>query len=265
MAAVPPPNAADSAPAVLQAGGVSIAYHRTAGKSPTIAYVGGFMSDMTGSKAMAVERFARARGHACLRFDYRGHGASSGAFEDGTIGLWTQDAVAAFDRLTEGPLLLVGSSMGAWIALLVQRARPDRVKALVLIAPAPDFTETLMWAQLTPAQRAEIERAGVLRQPTPYGERPLTITRALIEDGRRHQVLGAPIGFHGPVRILHGMRDPDVPWRHSLTLIDRLESTDVRLNLIKDGDHRLSREQDIALLGATIAEVLGLPAVAGGV
>jgi pimeloyl-ACP methyl ester carboxylesterase len=245
-------------------GGVSIAYHKVAGKSPTIVFLGGFMSDMTGAKALAVERFAREHGHACLRFDYRGHGASTGRFEDGTIGRWTEDALAAIDALTGGPLVLVGSSMGGWISLLVQRARPARVRALVCIAPAPDFTEVLVWNKLNAEVRAELQRAGVLYQRSPYGERPTAITWTLVEDGRRHLVLNAPIAFDGPVRILHGMRDSDVPWRHSLDLVDRLASADVRLSLVKDGDHRLSRDQDLALLSATLTEVLALPLLAGG-
>jgi pimeloyl-ACP methyl ester carboxylesterase len=257
MVSAPTPIAAPSAPEFLSASrGVSIAYHRIAGKSPTIVFMGGFMSDMTGAKALAVEAFARQSGHACLRFDYRGHGASSGRFEDGTIGRWSADALTAVDALTTGPLVLVGSSMGGWIALLTQRARPEGVRALVLIAPAPDFTESLIQAELSAEHRAELERAGVVYVPSPYGDRPTPITRALIEDGRNHLVLGGPIAFDGPARILHGMLDPDVPWRHSLNLVDRLTTGDVRLVLVKDGDHRLSREQDLALLTATVGEVL---------
>jgi pimeloyl-ACP methyl ester carboxylesterase len=245
--------------------GVSIAYHRTVGKSPTLVFLGGFMSDMTGAKALAVEALARSRGQACLRFDYRGHGASSGRFEDGTIGMWARDALTAIDRLIDGPLVLVGSSMGAWIALLVLRERRARVRGLVGIAPAPDFTEALIWPSLTPELRAELARTGVLHKPSPYGSRPTPITRALIEDGRRHLVLGSPIDFGGPVRILHGMQDPDVPWRRSLDLVERFTAQDARLTLIKDGDHRLSRAQDLSLLSATLHEILDLPAVAGGV
>lgn len=260
-----PPTVAAGEPAFLQSGGgVSIAYHRTAGKSPTIVYLGGFMSDMTGSKVMALEAFSRARGHAFLRFDYRGHGASSGRFEDGTIGMWRDDALAAIGALTQGPLLLVGSSMGGWIALLALRALGARVAGLVAIAPAPDFTEELVWKILPAAARDELAKAGVLRQASAYSERQTVITRALIEDGRNHLVLGGPIAFDGPVRILHGMRDSDVPWRQSLTLVDRLTTADVRLALVKDGDHRLSRPQDLDLLTATVGEVLDLPAVAGG-
>ena len=214
------------------------------------------MSDMTGSKALAIEEFARARGQACLRFDYSGHGESEGRFEDGTIGSWFQDALAAFDALTQGPQIVVGSSMGGWIALLLARARPDRVAALVGIAPAPDFTEDLIWAKMPEAQRAELLAKGVLHQPSDYGEKPYAITKALIEDGRNHLLLRAPLAFDGKVRLLHGMRDPDVPWELSPKIAAVLTAADVRVTLIKDGDHRLSRDQDLDLLRTTLAGLL---------
>jgi pimeloyl-ACP methyl ester carboxylesterase len=214
------------------------------------------MSDMTGSKAVAIEAFARARGHACLRFDYSGHGESEGAFEKGTIGSWFADALAAFDALTEGPQIVVGSSMGGWIALLLARARPARVAGLVGIAPAPDFTEDLIWAPMPEAQRAELSAKGVLYQPSDYGEKPYAITKALIEDGRNHLLLRAPLAFDGKVRLLHGMQDPDVPWELSPKIAAVLTAADVRVTLVKDGDHRLSRDQDLDLLRATLAELL---------
>jgi pimeloyl-ACP methyl ester carboxylesterase len=170
-----------------------IAYRRIRGKSPGIVFCTGFMSDMTGSKALAVAEFARARGQACLRFDYSGHGESDGRFEDGTIGGWFADALAAFDALTEGPQVVVGSSMGGWIALLLARARALRVAALVGIAPAPDFTEDLIWAKMPPAKRDELLARGVIHEPSDYGEKPYAITKALIEDGRRHLLLRAPL------------------------------------------------------------------------
>jgi pimeloyl-ACP methyl ester carboxylesterase len=247
-----------AAPQFLEAGpGVSIAYHRLSGKSPGVVFLGGFMSDMTGSKALALEAFCRARGQSFLRFDYRGHGASSGKFEEGTIGLWAEDALAAVDRLTEGPQILVGSSMGGWIALLVARQRPERVKALVGIAPAPDFTEDLLWAAYSAEKREALQRAGVVYEPSQYSERPYGITYELIRDGRKHLLLRDPLRLRSPVRILHGMLDPDVPWQRSLRLADKLETGDVRVTLIKDGDHRLSRDQDLALLQRTVEELLG--------
>jgi len=240
--------------------GLSIAYHRLPGKSPGVVFLGGFMSDMTGSKATALEAWAAARGHAFLRFDYQGHGASDGRFEDGTIGLWAADALAALDGLTEGPHILVGSSMGGWIALLCARARAARVAALVGIAAAPDFTEDLIWRRLGDSDRETMMRVGVLHQPSAYADQPYAITRALIEDGRTHLLLGAPIAFDGPVRLLHGMRDPDVPWQRSTELADRLTAPDLRLILVKDGDHRLARPQDLALLTRTLDDLTAPPA-----
>jgi pimeloyl-ACP methyl ester carboxylesterase len=233
-----------------------IAYRRIRGKSPGIVFCTGFMSDMTGSKAVAIEEFARARGQACLRFDYSGHGESEGRFEDGTIGSWFADALAAFDALTEGPQIVVGSSMGGWIALLLARARGQRIAGLVGIAPAPDFTEDLIWAKMPPEKRAELMEKGVLYEPSEYGEKPYAITRALIDDGRKHLLLRGPLAFDGKVRLLHGMHDPDVPWELSPKIASVLTAADVRVTLIKDGDHRLSRDQDLDLLRATLAELL---------
>ncbi len=241
--------------------GVSIAYHATPGKSPGrgglagIVFLGGFASDMSGTKALALDAFARERGQACLRFDYRGHGRSMGRFEEGTIGAWREDALAVLDRLTQGPQILVGSSMGGWIMLLVALARPERIKALVGVAAAPDFTEDLIWARLSGAERERLLGEGVIYQPSPYAERPDAITSALIEDGRRHLLLRGPIAIECPVRLLHGQRDEDVPWQRSLELASLLVGQDVWVTLVKDGDHRLSRAQDLLLLTRTLAQL----------
>jgi pimeloyl-ACP methyl ester carboxylesterase len=191
-----------------------------------------------------------------LLFDYSGHGSSSGQFEEGTVGRWTADALAAIDQLTEGPLVLVGSSMGGWVALLCATARRSRIAALVGIAAAPDFTEALLWQALSFEQRAIMMTHGVIRLPSQYGE-PTPVTRALIEDGRQHLVLNAPVELACPVRLLQGQEDPDVPWELALRLAAQIAGTDVQLTLIKDGDHRLSRPQDLALLERTLIPLLG--------
>lgn len=228
-----------------------LAFQRSAGAGPTLVWLSGFASDMSGTKAEALHAWADRAGRAYLRFDYGGTGRSDGAFIDGTIGAWLSDALAMIDAQTEGPLVLVGSSMGGWIALLAAQARPAQVKGLVLIAPAPDFTERLMWPELTDEARAEITEKGQWLRPSEYGD-PVPITKALIEDGREHLVLEGPIPFAGPVRILHGQLDPDVPWVLSLELAEQLESEDVRVTIVKDGDHRLSTPQNITLLEQTV-------------
>ena len=236
--------------------GTSLAWTRLPGLSPTLLFLPGLRSDMAGLKATLAARLCAERGHACLRFDYSGHGASDGRFEDGTIGQWAADALLALDQLTAGPVVLVGSSMGGWIALLIARQRPARIAGLLGIAAAPDFTERLMWESMMPPERERLMRDGVLHVASEYGE-ALPITRALVEDGRRHLGLGAEIPLTCPVRLLHGQQDPDVPWETSLTLAARLASADVRVTLIKDGDHRLSRPADLALLSAAILDLLG--------
>ena len=236
--------------------GVELAWARHDGRSPTVVFLTGFRSDMTGDKATALAAFCAARGQAIVRFDYSGHGASGGRFEDGTIGRWAEDALAVIDRQTDGPLVLVGSSMGGWIALLAALARPHRVAALVGIAAAPDFTETLMWEAMTFEERATLMRNGVLHAPSQYGE-PYPITRALIEDGRTRLLLGDPIAIDCPVRLLHGQQDPDVPWEMSLRIAEQVTGQDVQVHLVKDGDHRLSRPQDLALLIRTLGPLLG--------
>lgn len=233
----------------------SIAYRPTAGKPPGIMFLGGFASDMTGTKATELEHWASDLGHGYIRFDYRGHGQSHGKFTDGTIGAWRDDALAVFDRAATGPQILVGSSMGGWVALLLALARPGRVAGLVLIAAAPDFTEDLIWARLDETRRAAIERDGVFLEPSQYSA-PLPITRALIEDGRDHLLLRDTIAIDVPVRLIHGMRDPDVPWQTSLRVAERLKTPDVRVALVKDGDHRLSRDDDLVLIELTIEDLI---------
>jgi pimeloyl-ACP methyl ester carboxylesterase len=215
---------------------------------------------MQGTKALALDAWAAEQARACVRFDYSGHGLSGGAFVDGTIGRWLEESMAVFERFCAGPQLVIGSSMGGWIALLLARELARRGTAaaslagLVLIAPAPDFTERLMWDGFSPETRHEIETKGVWLRPSPYGE-PYPITRGLIEEGRNHLLLGGAIELGCPVRILQGARDPDVPWQHAFTLAQRLPSEDVVLTMIQDGDHRLSRPQDIARMLAAVAEI----------
>lgn len=221
-----------------------------------LVWLGGFKSDMTGTKAQALSAWARDARRAFLRFDYFGHGASSGTFTQGTIGRWRADALAAFDELTTGRQVLIGSSMGGWIALLVALARPERVKALVLIAPAPDFTEELMWKGFSDEVRATLIRDGLYRAPSEYDDEPYEITLNLITEGRQHLLLGAPIAFTGSVRILQGMKDESVPWQHAMRLAEALTTDDVVVDLAKAGDHRLSGEADIARLVATVEDVL---------
>ena len=235
--------------------GVELAWVRSFGVGPTAVFLPGFRSDMTGSKAVQVQEFCETLDRGCLRLDYAGHGASGGRFEDGTIGRWTEDVLLLIDRLTEGKLVLVGSSMGGWIALLVALARPERIAGLIGVAAAPDFTETLLWEAMTPAERETLARDGVLLSPSAYGE-PVPITRQLIEEGRRHLLLGTPIPLHCPVRLLHGQQDPDVPWQTALRLAERIASPDVQLTLIKDGEHRLSRPADLALLRHALGTLL---------
>jgi pimeloyl-ACP methyl ester carboxylesterase len=233
-------------------GGRRLAYHQLPGKLPGVLFCGGYTSDMTGTKALALEADCGAQGRAFVRFDYSGHGASSGDFAAGTIGGWAADALAIIDRVTAGPLLVVGSSMGGWIMLLAARARPERVAGLIGIAAAPDFTEDLLLAQATPAQRRALAEQGYWTQPSAYGGAPYPVTRRFIDEARAHLVLRGPLPITCPVHLLHGQRDPDVPWRTALRLAERLQSEDVTVELIKAGDHRLSTERDIARIKAAI-------------
>ncbi|MEP9367553.1 alpha/beta fold hydrolase [Xanthobacter sp. VNH20] len=242
----------------LDVNGRAIAVRRLPGQVPGVIWLGGFKSDMMGSKAQMLAHWAAQRGQAYVRFDYSGHGESAGRFEDGTISAWAEEALAVFDRETSGPQILVGSSMGGWMALLLARtlaARGERrLKALVLIAPAPDFTEDLMWARFpAEAQRAILE-TGRYERPSEYSAEPYVITRALIEDGRQRRVLGAPFAVGCPVRILQGAQDEDVPWQHAMRLVSCLAEDDVVFSLVKDGDHRLSRPEDLERLTAVLEE-----------
>jgi pimeloyl-ACP methyl ester carboxylesterase len=248
------------APAFLDVGREAerrrIAVRARPGTAPGLVWLGGFNSDMKGTKAVALDAFAAEHGRACVRFDYSGHGESEGRFVDGTIGRWLEESLAVFDKFCGGPQVAIGSSMGGWMALLVARELKRRgtpLKGLVLIAPAPDFTEELMWKGFPDEVKRQIEREGVWLRPSEYGE-PYPITRALIEDGRKYLILGCSIDIGCPVRILQGAQDPDVPWRHAFALTDRLPSDDVVLTMIQDGDHRLSRPQDIARILAAVSE-----------
>jgi pimeloyl-ACP methyl ester carboxylesterase len=239
-----------------------IAVRSRPGNPPGLFWLGGFHSDMKGTKALALDAWAAEQGRACVRFDYSGHGESGGAFVDGTIGRWLEESIAVFQNFCSGPQVVIGSSMGGWMALLLAReiARHKASRAslagLVLIAPAPDFTEELMWKGFSPEVRAEIEQKGFRLRPSEYGDgTPYPITRALIEEGRNHLLLGAKIDVGCPVRILQGAQDPDVPWRHVFALAHRLPAEDVVLTMIQDGDHRLSRPQDIARIVAAVAEM----------
>lgn len=228
-----------------------LAYRHRPGSGPTIVFLPGYASDMDGTKAVALDEWAAAQGQAMLRFDYTGCGQSEGAFEDGTLALWRDDARAVIDAVTEGPLLIVGSSMGGWIGLLVALARAERVAGFVGIAAAPDFTD---WG-FTQDEKMQILRDGRIERPSDYGA-PMVTTRGFWQSGEANRLLQGPIAIHAPVRLLHGQRDPDVPWHHSPHLAQLLRSADVRTILVKDGDHRLSRPQDLTLLIATVADLI---------
>jgi pimeloyl-ACP methyl ester carboxylesterase len=242
----------------IERAGTPLAYALDPGRAPTIVFLPGLRSDMRGAKALALRAAAAAWGVAMLRLDYAGHGASGGRFEDGCIGEWAADAFAVIEATAPGPLILVGSSMGGWIGLLLARRLGRRIAGFVGIAAAPDFTETMIRPALTAAQRQALERDGRFEVPNAYGE-PLPITRRLIEDGARNRVLGTPIPLTCPVRLLQGQQDSDVPWQTALALAEGIESADVQVELIKDGDHRLSREADLRRLTAAVASVLPLP------
>ncbi|MGL3212203.1 alpha/beta hydrolase [Bradyrhizobium sp. BR 1433] len=258
--------ASEQEPAFIEVGEGSearrIAVRARAGGSPGLIWLGGFKSDMAGTKALALDSWAAEHGRSSVRFDYSGHGESGGEFADGTIGRWLEESVAVFSRFCSGPQVVIGSSMGGWMALLLAREIMRRgnakaqVAGLVLIAPAPDFTEELMWKTFSPEVRAEIEAKGMWLRPSDYGDgTPYPITRNLIEEGRNHLLLGSKIDVGCPVRILQGAQDPDVPWKHAFALVHRLPAEDVVLTMIQDGDHRLSRPQDIARIIAAVAEI----------
>ena len=243
--------------------GVRLAYAHLPGLGPTVVFLPGYGSDMAGAKALALQGWCAAHGQALLRLDYSGHGASGGAFADGTIGRWTDDAAAVVERLfPAGPMILVGSSMGGWIALLLALRLGERVAGVVGVAAAPDFTERLMWDAMASSERAALLRDGFLDVPSAYGPTQ-QVTRALIEDGRRHLLLGGRIALRVPVRLLQGQADPDVPWETALALAAAIEGADIRIVLVKDGDHRLSRPADLALLTGLVGGLLGVGAFSG--
>ena len=244
-----------SAASLARPAGATIAYHRLGGAAPGIVFLGGFRSNMTGNKALFLEDYCRRHGRAYVRFDYFGHGASSGDFAEGTVSRWRDDSVAVLDSLTEGPQILVGSSMGGWIMVLAALARPERVVGLVGIAAAPDATTDLMPLRFSEEQRREFYEKGRIIVPSEFDPAGHLYTRTLIEDGNRNLVLRDPIPLTCRVRLLHGMDDRSVPWEQSLKLAERLQSTDVELTLVKDGDHRLSRDQDLVRLARVLDEL----------
>jgi pimeloyl-ACP methyl ester carboxylesterase len=233
--------------------------HNGQSLGPGLFWLGGFKSDMKGTKAVALDQWAERQGRASVRFDYSGHGESGGDFRDGTIGRWLEESIAVYTKFAKGPQVVIGSSMGGWLALLMARALRGRkdaapIAGMVLIAPAVDFTEDLMWKQFPDGIKREIEEKGFWMRPSLYGEGPYPITKGLIEDGRRHLMLGGLIETGCPVHILQGVKDPDVPWRHAEGLVTRFARDDVVLTLIKDGDHRLSRPEDLERLMSAVGE-----------
>lgn len=232
--------------------GTAIAYNRRDGKGPGVVFLPGFRSDRQGTKALMLDEMCRQQGRTYLRFDYSGHGESSGEFRDGTVGQWVGDAIDAIDQLTAGPQVLVGSSMGGWIMLLAALARPDRIAGLVGIASAPDFTEDLMWGRASEDVKESLRSSGVYYEPSQYENGPVPITMNLIEEGRKHLLLDKPIALDCPAVLLHGMLDADVPWQTSLKIAERLAADDVVVTLIKDGGHRLSSERNLARIRAAV-------------
>ena len=235
-----------------RAEGVRLAFRRQPGKGPTLVFLPGYMSDMQGSKAVALEAWAIREGRAMLRLDYSGCGESDGAFENGTLDIWRDDVLLAIDSLTRGPVVLVGSSMGGWLALLVARALPTQVIGMVGIASAPDFTD---WG-FSDEEKGQLQKHGRLERFSEYGPEPMITTRAFWESGKANRLLQNEIAIDCPVRLIHGQRDSDVPWQISLDIAAQLRSADVQALLIKDGDHRLSRPQDIAVMLQTVQDLL---------
>ncbi|MQQ09906.1 alpha/beta fold hydrolase [Epibacterium sp. SM1979] len=237
--------------------GRRIAYHKTRGDGPVVVFLGGLKSDMEGTKALHLEVWARARGQAFLRFDYSGHGISSHAYEDTCIGDWHQDTLAVVDQLTEGEIVPVGSSMGGWQALLLAKARPERIKGMVTIAAAPDFTEDGWWASFDAAQKAELQEHGLVHLPSDYMD-PFVVTRRMIEDGRRHLVLRDPLDLPFPLRCLQGTADTAVSTETALRLLDHATCADMRLSLVKDADHRFSDPKCLVMIEQAVTEVLSI-------
>ena len=229
--------------------GSEIAYHKTEGSQPGVIFLGGFRSDMTGSKAMALEEYCKEQGQQFIRFDYFGHGESSGAFVEGTIGRWADNAINVLDALAgDEPQILVGSSMGGWLMLLTALKRPQKVAGLIGIAAAPDFTELLMWDKFTEEQQNELREKGIIEIPNCYDDAPYPITLNLIAESGEHLVLDGEIPINCPVFLIHGMKDEDVPWEFAMTLNEKITSKDVRTLLVDDGDHRMSSEKHLKTL-----------------
>jgi pimeloyl-ACP methyl ester carboxylesterase len=248
-------------PEFLSVSGISIAVRRVAGAVPGVVWLGGYRSDMLGTKAETLSDWACANGRAFLRYDYSGHGESGGAFPDGTISTWLAESLAVFEAFSKGPQILVGSSMGAWVALrmaqeLRKAGRGDRVGGLVLLAPAPDFTSELIEPALSVAHKQDLEHQGYFEEPSEYSPEPNIYTRALIEDGRVNRVMTGPIDTHCPVHVIQGMADPDVPHEHALKLVSLLPADDVTLSLVPGGDHRLSRPRDLDLMVRAVESVI---------
>jgi len=240
----------------------NIAVRHRRGKSPGLVWLGGYRSDMLGTKAEALDEWASGNGHACSRHDYSGHGESGGEFTDGTISRWLEESLAVLGAYSEGPQILVGSSMGAWVALrmaqeLAKRGESERLHALLLLAPAPDFTHELMLPELTDDMKAQLQSRGYMEEPSEYSDEPNIFTKALFDDGEKNRVMTGPIETGCPVHIIQGMQDPDVPYTHVLKLIEFLPSDSVTMTLVKDGDHRLSRDEDIAILLRTVDTLIG--------
>ncbi|MEW6489977.1 MAG: alpha/beta hydrolase [Thermodesulfobacteriota bacterium] len=252
MRTQPPPSAYLDRP-----DGTRLAYRVTCGQGPTVVFLGGFTSDMSGTKAVALEAHCRSRGRAYVRFDYFGHGLSAGRFADATIGRWIDDVLAVLDEVVEGPAVLVGSSLGGWLMVRAALARPERVAGLVGVAAAPDFTSELIELSLSEGARSRLREEGVLLLPNPYGQEPTPVSAAFLEEARRHRVLGSPIPLRCPVRLLHGLADREVPWSLALRLVKALEGSDATLTLVKGGDHRLSAPEDLTRLRAAVDEVCG--------
>jgi len=233
-----------------------IAYHHTPGNPPGVIFLGGFMSDMTGAKALALEAWCQQQGVSFTRFDYSGHGQSSGRFETGTIGAWLNDALAIFDQITAGPQIVVGSSMGGWLSLLLTLKRPERVQGVLTIACATDFTERLLRPALKPQQIAELQRAGIIELPSHYSKTPYRISRRLLDEGLNHQLLQGAIAINCPVHMIHGSADKDVPPLISQLTLERLTADDTRLTLIEGGDHRLSSPEQLARITGALAGLI---------
>ena len=245
-------------PSILpRLGGVTIAYHHLPGAQPGVMFCTGFKSDMTGGKALALEQRCAEAGRQFTRFDYQGHGASSGDFEEGTIGQWRAEGLAVLDEVTNGPQVIVGSSMGSWIGLLLAVDRPERVSGFLGIAPAVDFTQALLWPRMSEEARREIEENGVWYRHSVYEDGPYPIMKTLIEEGRNHLLLPGPIPFNGPVRLIHGMLDDAVPWSHSVYIAQGIESDDIEITFVKDGEHRLSRNTDLDRMINLLDDIIG--------